>query len=403
MLTVLIESALRSLLLGAMVWALLRVLRVRNPHVAGLAWKGVLAGALLMPVVMQWTAMTVPIAGVSWSTIEVLGGAGPASESTSWSTAALVTYLVIAGALSLKYLASFVARWKWARNARPYTGARARDFDVRVSPSVRTPATFGSVVLVPEDFVSWEQTRKQAVLLHEQAHVRNKDFHVQVAAQLHRIVFWFNPLAWWLPKQLSILAEDISDDAAIAALSDRPLYAGMLLEMASRHRDMPATLAMARPATVAQRIERILRERRCPQSLGIRQKIAIGMMLLPLAAVASSASPRVDSAAPVQAAADRTAPGVDPVRGLTRPPYPPESRAAGEEGTLTLSILIGEDGAVRDVKVLQSSGFPRLDQAAAAHAKQQWHFIPGRMNGKPAAVWHEFRVKFSLDDADPGQ
>jgi len=44
--------------------------------------------------------------------------------------------------------------------------------------------------------------------------------------------------------------------------------------------------------------------------------------------------------------------------------YPSESRAAGEQGTVTLRITVDARGRPRDVVVLVSSGFPRLDRAA---------------------------------------
>ena len=44
MLAILAESALRSLLLGSIVWVGLNLLRVRNPHVHMTSWAMVLAG-----------------------------------------------------------------------------------------------------------------------------------------------------------------------------------------------------------------------------------------------------------------------------------------------------------------------------------------------------------------------
>jgi len=46
MLAILAESALRSLILGSVVWAGLHLLRVRNPHVHMTSWVVVLAASL---------------------------------------------------------------------------------------------------------------------------------------------------------------------------------------------------------------------------------------------------------------------------------------------------------------------------------------------------------------------
>ena len=59
MLAILAESALRSLLLGGVVWIGLNLLRVRNPHVHMTSWVIVLVASLAMPLLMHWTTVTI--------------------------------------------------------------------------------------------------------------------------------------------------------------------------------------------------------------------------------------------------------------------------------------------------------------------------------------------------------
>ncbi|MGB0078667.1 MAG: M56 family metallopeptidase, partial [Candidatus Sulfotelmatobacter sp.] len=82
--------------------------------------------------------------------------------------------------------------------------------DVRVSRGIAAPATFGSIVLLPYDYTTWSPIKRLAVLAHESAHVRRRDFYVQIAARANRALFWFNPLSWWLPRKLSEVAEALS-------------------------------------------------------------------------------------------------------------------------------------------------------------------------------------------------
>ncbi len=60
-LAILAESALRSLLLGGVVWIGLNLLRVRNPHLHMTSWIVVLAASLTMPLLMHWTTVTVTL------------------------------------------------------------------------------------------------------------------------------------------------------------------------------------------------------------------------------------------------------------------------------------------------------------------------------------------------------
>ena len=94
----------------------------------------------------------------------------------------------------------------------------------------------------------------------------------------------------------------------------------------------------------------------------------------------------------------RTAPKSDPRRPLSQPEYPPSSRRAGEAGTVILEVYVLETGRVGEARVKQSSGFPRLDEAAVREVKRAWRLVPGTENGKPVPMWGQFAVTFKLTD-----
>ena len=99
-----------------------------------------------------------------------------------------------------------------------------------------------------------------------------------------------------------------------------------------------------------------------------------------------------------QAQVPRTAPKSDPRRPLSQPEYPPSSRRAGEAGTVILEVYVLETGRVGEARVKQSSGFPRLDEAAVREVKRSWRLVPGTENGKPVPMWGQFAVTFKLTD-----
>lgn len=102
---------------------------------------------------------------------------------------------------------------------------------------------------------------------------------------------------------------------------------------------------------------------------------------------------------PQQAPVQRgTSPKSDPRRPLSQPEYPPSSRRAGEAGTVVLEVLVLETGRVGDARVKQSSGFPKLDEAALREVKRSWRLTPGTENGKPIQMWGQFAVTFKLTD-----
>ena len=94
---------------------------------------------------------------------------------------------------------------------------------------------------------------------------------------------------------------------------------------------------------------------------------------------------------------------------VTRPPrlkraveaeYPPQAREAGIAGSVLLSIVIGETGAVQQVSVLDGGSHPDF-APAALHAAAQLEFEPAEIDGKPAAVEISYRFDFAFQPAAP--
>ena len=73
------------------------------------------------------------------------------------------------------------------------------------------------------------------------------------------------------------------------------------------------------------------------------------------------------------------------------PIYPAFARDAGITGIVTLHVLVGKDGRVKDVKVIK--GVTGLNEAAVTAIKQ-WVFKPALSNNKPVAVWVEVPMNF---------
>jgi TonB family protein len=75
------------------------------------------------------------------------------------------------------------------------------------------------------------------------------------------------------------------------------------------------------------------------------------------------------------------------------PKYPPLARSARVQGQVVLDVVIGKDGAVRNITA--KSGHPLL-VPAAIDAVKQWRYQPYRLDGKPVDVSTEIVVNFTL-------
>lgn len=77
------------------------------------------------------------------------------------------------------------------------------------------------------------------------------------------------------------------------------------------------------------------------------------------------------------------------------PVYPPIAKQARVQGAVLLSVIIGKDGNVKDIKVVSG---PAMLRQAALDAVQQWVYKPMLLNGQPIEVLTEVEVNFTLAD-----
>ncbi len=76
--------------------------------------------------------------------------------------------------------------------------------------------------------------------------------------------------------------------------------------------------------------------------------------------------------------------------------YPAASRRAGEEGRVLIAVTIGTQGQVRSWRLMQSSGFPRLD-AATPCVLGKLRFNAGREDGRAVEAEVSLPIVFRLD------
>lgn len=77
------------------------------------------------------------------------------------------------------------------------------------------------------------------------------------------------------------------------------------------------------------------------------------------------------------------------------PAYPVMSRRLGEEGRVVLRVFVSAEGRPEQIELKNSSGFPRLDQAAE-EAVRRWKFAPARRGDEAVATWVAVPIVFNL-------
>jgi TonB family protein len=429
-LTYLLETAARSLLVGGAMAAALVACQVTRPRTKLWAWTIVLVAALAMPALGWITpSLRVPVPAV-W-----LAGARPLVSSrvgvmTTTAEAATASRMAMAGASAvpppvaaalgragwpaaivslyvlgaLWLLGSICLGWGAARRldrsarlldhpdlrARAQLHTRALGITrlprLAESPQLVVPVTTGvwrPAILLPDSWREWRPTQLDAVLIHELSHIGRRDALVQRLSLLHRVVFWFSPLSWWLNRALTQLAEHTSDETVLASGIDQTDYAETLLGFFARMRQEPRRadwqVAMARgaDADAERRVDRILDWKGGP-SVTLTRSLLIAMVLAtaPVAMIAAAvrptqaakpeplalpASPALLPASPVLTAPP-AAPAL-PTPPVSPSPQIPPNRPAVEPDVTAQLWALGHVSAIEAPQLPQTASTPQTPAA----------------------------------------
>jgi beta-lactamase regulating signal transducer with metallopeptidase domain len=172
-------------------------------------------------------------------------------------------------------------------------------------------------VMLPAAAARWSDERLRIVISHELAHVRRGDWVTQLAAELLRAVFWFNPLVWIACRRLRAESELACDDEVLNGGIEGVDYAGHLLELARvlnspRHAWLSAP-AMARPSSLEGRISAMLNAglNRHPVTRAARAVACALVLGLTLAVAGFAQSTFYTFSGTVVDSTDRVAPGAE--------------------------------------------------------------------------------------------
>jgi TonB family protein len=178
----------------------------------------------------------------------------------------------------------------------PWRAVALPDASVRVTDRRGLLVVWGvrrSTIIVPASALAWSRERIRAVLHHELAHVRRRDWQLLIAAEIVRAIYWFNPLVWLACARLRTEAEIACDDAVIANGAAGAEYAAHVVETARElHTQywLPAP-AIVRPSTLERRVRAMLDKNRNRAPLSTRtRRTAVALTLSLTLAVAAIAA-----------------------------------------------------------------------------------------------------------------
>lgn len=338
------DPAVRSLLLACLAALALKLARIHDAAARLTIWKGILYAALAMPLLaallpglplplpefLASRRVETPPPPPTFHSVKRASAPGnhtspvviapntPAARrertALAWPTILAAVYLFGAGLLLARFGVGVFFSGRLRRSCRRITEAGAQALlrqlaaaaslrsapELAESKAVAVPAALGvrrPIILLPAAWREWEEPKLRAVLAHEISHVARKDARTQMLAALHRSVFWFSPLSWWLERHLAELAEQASDDAALNIVTDRTYYAEILIGFlaaveGARGRIHLQGVSMAKGSRVERRVDRIL-SAQAGLLRGVKKPIGVGVLLaaMPITLLVAAARP----------------------------------------------------------------------------------------------------------------
>jgi beta-lactamase regulating signal transducer with metallopeptidase domain/HEAT repeat protein len=131
------------------------------------------------------------------------------------------------------------------------------------STSLSVPVVFGHlkpVVIVPAAaFAGLSPSHLEAILAHELAHVRRRDYLVNLVQSVIESLLFYHPAVWWVSHQVRVTREHCCDDLAVGVCGNRRDYIHALLDL-EELRGPGAVLALgATDGSLLGRARRLLR------------------------------------------------------------------------------------------------------------------------------------------------
>ncbi len=303
LISVLVTSALRSLLLAGVAAVGLAIFRSKATSVRLFTWSGVLYASLALPLLGSFLPplevhapefVRHSLGSIRRGSPEtVQSGTGFATDSGAVGTRetadddqglgyeskkpelhsfpgrraygvrpesignvlAAAAYLLVTLFFLARFAAAVLCSRKLLRDSSPLTDPLAlamlppipghHALKLAACDRIVVPLTIGAFrasILLPSDWRQWSPEKLNAVLAHELSHVERRDALTQSCARLYRAIFWFTPLAWWLNLHLANLAEQASDEAVLSGGTDRKNYARTLLDFFDAVRTGPGRI-----------------------------------------------------------------------------------------------------------------------------------------------------------------
>ncbi|QIP17234.1 M56 family metallopeptidase [Spirosoma aureum] len=255
-----------------------------------------------------------------------------------------------------------------------------------------------------------------ALLRHEEAHIRQYHTVDILFLEIARVAFWFNPVLWLYKRALQEIHEFLADRAVLK--TPQPDYPHQLVAYALNVPSTALITPFVSKSTLKQRIVML-------QKPASNRRALLGYALaLPLVALLAMCTQEHDLPQSViaQASAQKSGKvaGGEIFTSVENPPvfpggmqklgeylgqnlkYPEAAQKAKAEGKVFVSFVVTNTGGISDVQIAKGIGFG-ADAEAARVVKNMPNWQPGTQGGQAVSVKYTLPINFQLEDQNGQQ
>ncbi len=223
----------------------------------------------------------------------------PAAKDRFLSAGAMNLLILVWLAGTAGLLVRFVCGWLFVfrfrrdlvrlrdSRTRRVVKAACQVFGIRFMPAVYTsraagsPLTFGLIsprLVLPDDlYASLTDNELRSIVVHELAHLSQKDLAIGMLQRIVTILFWWNPFVHALNRALNLRMEEMCDNHAARDAKDPLRYARCLVSLAEKihpSRPIPGAVGISHPRWSLEERVRALLARRSAMATALRPRAA---------------------------------------------------------------------------------------------------------------------------------
>ena len=149
----------------------------------------------------------------------------------------IILWSIYALGAALFFIRFCVNLFQIVSKIKKHTKVKSSHFVNVLMEQIEIPHTFFNFIFLNKTKFENNQIPPE-VLLHEQTHAKQKHSLDIIIIELLQVVFWFNPLLYWLKKEVKLNHEFLADQDVLNQGADTKTYQTILLQFSSNQQEL---------------------------------------------------------------------------------------------------------------------------------------------------------------------